>query len=423
MDAQALIQSLSGLTDLLTEPAQVVPYSLDGLVPTAVALPESEEAVATALASAAKLGAAVAPRGAGTKLGVGAPPKRLDLVLCTTRLHKVIEYEPADLTVTVQAGALLTDLQALLAEHGQMLPLDPPFAAAATLGGIVATNSMGPRRLAYGSVRDHVLGMRVALPDGRLIRSGGRVVKNVAGYDMNKLFIGSLGTLGVICEITFKVRPQTPARQTLLAGFASPAAALGCAEVLLASELTPCAVVVLGEAVAARLGVPGPVTLAVGLEESATNVHLQTDRVRQEVGQAGGQVAEPLLGDAEAAFWHGVTNYADISGATLVCKVNTTLVGLATEFGRSAANAIAYAGSGQVYLFSSAADADALARTATAWLSPAVGTAVIERAPVQVRRRLPVWGDPGAGWPLMANLKHSFDPSGVMNPGRFIGGL
>lgn len=426
MGVDALLRELADRTEVQTDPAQTLACAMDGEVPAAVVLPEDEEAVAAVLAAAARHGAAVAPRGAGTKADLGAPPARVDLVLSTARLNRLVEYEPADLTVTVQAGMPLAALQAVLARHGQMLAVDPPRAGAATVGGVVAANAMGPRRLAYGSIRDLVVGMRVALPDGRRIRCGGRVVKNVAGYDMNKLFIGSLGTLGVITEVTCKVRPLPEAAETLLAGFGDLGAALGCAEALLNSELLPAAVVVLSPGAARRLEAPGPYALAVALEESPANVRYQADRIWPEVARAGGRAAGALAGAAEAGFWEGVRNYGDRSGAALCCKVNTVISGLEGEFRKAdtaAADAVAYVGTGHVYLYAPAGDEAEMERTAAAWLRPAEGTAVLERAPAPIRRRLPVWGDPGPAFPFMAGLKRTFDPGGVLNPGRFVGGL
>src|SRR6266498_4107469 len=139
------------------------------------------------------------------------PPRRVDLALLTTGLNHIVEYEPADLTVTVEAGMRFADLQAALGEHGQFLALDPAVDSNATIGGIIATNASGPLRFSFGSARDLVIGTRVANPDGSLTRAGGRVVKNVAGYDLNKLHIGGLGTLGVIVELSFKLAPIPPA--------------------------------------------------------------------------------------------------------------------------------------------------------------------------------------------------------------------
>src|ERR687883_1494657 len=147
------------------------------------------------------------------------PPRRLDQIIETTGLNRVVEYEPADLTVTVEAGMRFAELQQRLAEEGQFLALDPPAAEGATIGGVIATNASGPLRFAYGTARDLVIGTRVANPDGTLTRAGGRVVKNVAGYDLTKLYIGSLGTLGVIVELSFKLAPIPPVLSTVVGSF------------------------------------------------------------------------------------------------------------------------------------------------------------------------------------------------------------
>lgn len=413
MNKEALIRELSGM----------VPIQWEAGLP--VARPAAAEEAARALTVAGRTGLAVAPRGGGSKAGLGAPPVRIDLVLSTEQLIGVVEYEPADLTVTVRAGTRFADLQESLRQHGQMLPLDPPCADRATVGGIVAANSMGPKRLAYGSVRDLVLGLRVALADGRVIRTGGRVVKNVAGYDMNKLFVGSLGTLGLITEVTLRVRPLPEAAETVLAVFPAAEGALACAEALLNCELLPVAVVVLSPGPARRLADASPYLLAVALEESPTNVSYQADRVGQAVTRAGGQVLGALAGESEHAFWAGVRNYR----ADLCCRVNTVMSDLAREFSRTelAGNletgAIAWVGTGQVCLYAGSGPVEALERAATAWMRPASGTAVLETAPEAIRGRAQVWTDPGPAFRLMVGIKRTFDPAGILNPGRFVGGL
>ena len=170
-------------------------------------------------------------------MAAGGIPQRYDVALDTTRLNRIVEHVAEDLTVVVQAGARLQDLQDHLARRGQYLPLDPPLPDRATIGGVLASNAGGPWRHAHGWPRDWLLGMKVALPDGSLVKSGGRVVKNVAGYDMSKLFVGSFGTLGVIVEAAFKVVPLPPARATAIAFFASPSTAVRAALALHARNL------------------------------------------------------------------------------------------------------------------------------------------------------------------------------------------
>ena len=195
--------------------------AFDGAMPGAVAYPSSLEEAAGLLGLASRSGAQVAIRGAGTKLGLGYPPGRVDLLLVTTRMNRIVEYEPANLTVTVDAGLSLATLQETLSSRGQWLPIDPPYADQATIGGILATNASGPSRMAYGGARDLLLGSAVATSDGRISKSGGRVVKNVAGYDLNKLWIGSLGTLALIGEVTFKLSPLPASRGMAVASFDS----------------------------------------------------------------------------------------------------------------------------------------------------------------------------------------------------------
>jgi len=190
-------------------------YAVDGIVPQAVALPGTVEEVAEVMRLAHREGAAVIPWGGGTGMGLGNLPRRYDIALSLTRLNAVVEHEPADLTATVLAGRTLADLQDHLSSVGQFLPLDPPSPAEATIGGILAANAAGPARHAHGTARDLVLGLRFVQADGRVIKAGGKVVKNVAGYDMCRLLIGSLGTLGIIVEACFRLTPLPKAQLTL----------------------------------------------------------------------------------------------------------------------------------------------------------------------------------------------------------------
>src|SRR5258708_6536249 len=212
---------------------------IDVMSSVARVTPASREELAEALHAADSRGQAVAPVGAGTQLDLGMPPSRLDLVIETTRVNKVVEYEPADLTVTVEAGLRFADLQKQLAEQGQFLALDPPAAPGATIGGLIATNASGPLRFAYGTARDLVIGTRVANPDGTVTHAGGRVVKNVAGYDLNKLYIGSLGTLGIIVPLSLKLAPVPPATHTIVGPCADVKAAPALINAVVQSPLSP----------------------------------------------------------------------------------------------------------------------------------------------------------------------------------------
>jgi glycolate oxidase FAD binding subunit len=401
-------------------------YAIDGIVPNAVALPSSEAEVAAVLREAARAEMVVVPWGAGTKQDLGRPLERVDLVLSLEKLDRVVDYVPADMTVTVEAGMRFAELQALTARHGQTVPLDPPRAAGATIGGIVSAAASGPRRMAYGGVRDFLLGARVALPDGRVIKAGGKVVKNVAGYDMPKLFAGALGTLGVITEVSLKLRPLPADTRTLLFGFAELGAAMAAAEAILNSELLPAAMAVLTPEVARRLEAPGPVSLTIALEETAENNIYQADRISQMLSAEAAPVA--LGGEAESDFWDRLRNYGDRFGADFRMRVNTVIGDLGQQLqdclrspGPVKFEAVAYVPSGtaMLYGFANGCQADTVAKAVQARM--AGGSAVLESAPVALRRQVDVWGPARPEWKIVEGIRATFDPGRILNRGRFVG--
>ncbi|MDE0207896.1 MAG: FAD-binding oxidoreductase, partial [Candidatus Tectomicrobia bacterium] len=207
------LQSVVDQKQILTD-AAAAPYAVDDVAPGLVAFPEDEEQLSDVLRLAGEHDATVFPRGGGSHLPLGAAPERVDVVLSLERLRRQLAYEPGDMTTTVQAGMPLGELQDVLKAEGQFVALDPPATAATTIGGVIAVNASGPRRLLYGTARDVVLGLGVAGADGTRSKAGGRVVKNVTGYDLTKLYIGSLGTLAVVHELTFKVHPLPPGEET-----------------------------------------------------------------------------------------------------------------------------------------------------------------------------------------------------------------
>ncbi|HUF47971.1 MAG TPA: FAD-binding oxidoreductase, partial [Vicinamibacterales bacterium] len=291
------------MTTTLDRPA--TSYAIAGKTPGAVARPLTPEEVAAAVEHATAERRTVVPWGAGTKQGFGNAPRRYDVALDLTALDAVLEYEPADLVVTAQAGIRLAALQRRLAEAGQFLALDPPFAERATLGGTLATNASGPSRLLYGTARDLVLGMKVATPEGVLVKSGGKVVKNVVGYDLNKLHIGGLGTAGVMVEVTLKVHPRPAAEATLDAVFDDLGAAHGAATRIAGSVLYPRAV-----------------DLVRGVDTSPAGWHVLTwgagspatvERQMRDAGawcrDAGAAQAGVRDGAAHAALWSRVREF------------------------------------------------------------------------------------------------------------------
>ena len=250
------LSTLVGASHVLTG-VDCSPFAVDGRTPEAVVLPGSKEEVAAVLAVAGEAEIPVTPWGGGTKMGIGSPPARPGLVLSLRRLDRLLEHEPGDLTATAQAGMGLTAFQAALGARGQWLSLDPPYADRATLGGILATSAAGPRRHLYGTARDLLIGLTLVLADGAVVRGGGKVVKNVAGYDLPKLAIGSFGTLGVIVDATFKLRPRPEADRLAVIGFERLKDAGQAARAVMGSDLIPSAVELLDREALGALGGAG----------------------------------------------------------------------------------------------------------------------------------------------------------------------
>ena len=393
-----------------------------------VARPGSAEELAEVVRQADDRGLAVAPIGGGTQLDLGNPPARLDLLVETTSLNRVVEYEPADLTITVEAGIRFTDLQATLGQEGQMLALDPLAAPEATIGGLVATNASGPLRFAHGTARDLVIGSRVANPDGALTRAGGRVVKNVAGYDLNKLHIGALGTLGVLVELSFKLAPIPPASATVAGQFRELESVRQLLNVVVHSPLSPLAVELLGRGAleAAGLSRQTAVVLRVGGYPEA--VQRQVRDLNALVQKHGG---EPV--DATDATWDALKRMQlAAQRKEVVLKVAvpiaelTVVVDLLEQQLKGFESAVwAHAGSGVAYAAcDTAPEADTvleLRRQVVALGSNA--SLVVQRCPTVLKSSVDVWGDPGPSLGLMKALKAKLDPRGTLNPGRYVGGI
>jgi glycolate oxidase FAD binding subunit len=403
---------------------------VDGVRPELVAEPGTVEEVAAVLRAAGAAGLRVVVRGGGTKLGWGAPPAAVDLVLSTTRLDRVLEHAAGDLVVVAQAGVRLGELQRRLARAGQTLALDPPEAGA-TLGGVVAAAASGPRRLRYGTARDLLIGSTVVLPDGTVARSGGRVVKNVAGYDLGKLLTGSFGTLAVLVEVIFRLHPLPAAGGMAVAEVATPAQAGRCVLALLASGLVPSAV---------ELDWPdaaGPGTLSVLVEGVAPGVEAQTAEAARLLGEhARARVLEPGGVDAAVATL-GALPWTEGPAADGALGVKVTCVPSALPDALTAlwevagarhldARVRAHAAVGVLRAALRGGDAATQAAFVTDLrdrLSFGGAGLVVQEAPAEVKRAVDVWGPAGDALDLMRRVKRQFDPSGVLSPGRFVGGI
>ncbi len=326
--------------------------------------------------------------------------------ISTRALTRVRKYEPGDLTVSVEAGMRYTELAALLAEHGQMLPLDPPFADESTVGGVVAANLSGPRRRLYGTARDFVIGMRLATVEGKLVETGGMVVKNVAGLDISKLLIGSFGTLAAMVSVNFKLAPAPPETRSFAFELNTLEEALLRRDAILASVLQPSSIDLLSPEAARRTGLDGFVlALHAGGNQGVIG------RYTREL--AGARVLE---GEEEAAFWTAVREFtprflADTpSGVVVRTPVAVSRMGSVVPPGHSA---VARAGSGVVYSYFENVAA------AAEWLKGKRG--VIEFAPESDKDGLDLWSAPSGDFELMERLKRLFDPENLLNRGRLYG--
>jgi glycolate oxidase FAD binding subunit len=434
VSAESAVSAAAGW--IKPNPPNVEHLSILGLVPRFHAAPATVADLAATLRQAADQGLAVSPVGAGTKLGLGNHPTRYDLALETTKLAGVLEYRPDDLVAVALAGTTLADIQALLAEHGQWLALDPPHAAAATLGGILAANDSGPHRLRYGTAKDLVLGMQVAYADGTLARSGAKVVKSVAGYDMHKMHVGALGTLGVIVEVGLRLHPLPAERRVLACRAASnfPAwsAMADTVRDLLRLPLGLGGLEALNRSAIKRLDkeLPESDLLLVLCEGHARVVGRQADEVRRAAGLAGLTVEEVTGGDQAGLLGAALAEIrAPRSGDETIFKLTVplgdTLAAQAElEAALPEADLVSHAGSGVVHAIGTIPPSDVPGVTASlrAQALGRQGHLVVRHRPLTVHAGLDVWG-PVSAPRLVRGLKQALDPGGVLNPGRFVEGL
>ncbi|MYI93032.1 FAD-binding oxidoreductase, partial [Candidatus Poribacteria bacterium] len=277
---------------------QVTGYTVDDILPKVVIVPADKSEMQDVLRIASERNVSVIPAGSGSKLSIGNVVPEIGIVMSTKRLNKVIEYEPADLTVTVESGIRLSDLQKELAVHRQYLPLNPPYADNCTIGGIVATNSSGPLRLQHGTARNLVLGLHVMLANGTVVKSGGKVVKNVAGYDLNKLYIGSYGTLGIITEVSLKLSPIPPHETIFSAQYDTIQKAIHDGLSIVSSQVLPSYVVLMTECAVNGLSEQDP-TLFVGFGGEAGTVSWQLDSTQSQMEQNGAKSVHIIEGESQ----------------------------------------------------------------------------------------------------------------------------
>jgi len=381
--------------------------------------PATPGELAEALGHAATRRESIRLEGAGSKRRMGGPVEPAACEITTCALKRLLEYEPRDLTISVEAGMPWRELMRLTAENRQILPLDPPFANEATVGGVIATNGSGPRRRLYGTARDLVIGMKFATLEGKMVQSGGMVVKNVAGLDTQKALIGSFGTLAAIAAVNFRLAPLPEASRTFLIGCRSAAECAAARDRILTSVLQPTALDVLNPAAVRLCGLNAvglhDFVLAVGAGASAAVLA----RYGREL--AG---AQALDGQPEQAFWTMIREFACVwvNGFPMraIVRVGHPMRALADVLNSAPGACVARAGNGVSYLAFDSPQALGewmLATAAKEW------TRVVEWSGDKVRATVELWPDCGGDFTVMERLKLLFDPQRRLNAGRLYGRL
>lgn len=411
--------------------------SIDNFGPLPILRPQSVAEIGDIVRRAAAENQAIYPISGRTLLNIGLPPVRPGVAVDLRSLSQVLDYPARDMTVTVQAGITLAQLQALLAKENQRLPIDVPNAERATLGGVLAANVSGPRRFGCGTLRDYVIGITTVNDQGQQVKAGGHVVKNVAGYDMCKLHIGALGTLGIISQVTLKLRPLPEC--TSLVTFGCETAALDrLLDQLHATRTRPVCLDVLNQPAARflvrdyRINLPeAPWVIVVGFEDNSPAVGWQVRQLIQEFTAGDIQGLEARAGAACEPLWRGlIENTAN--GQRLTFKANL-LASVVAGFCRQAESLSesmrlhAHAGSGIVY---GHIDGDltlphvaAMLKELTEMAVRAEGNLVVPRCPLEWKRELPIWGRERGDFWLMRQIKDKLDPQNLFNPGRFLAGI
>ncbi len=449
------IADIVGARNIITEPQEISAYAVDGVEPQIAARPATAQEVAELVEFAVAENLAVIPVGARTKLGIGMPPARYDLAIDMMRLDRVISYDPGDLTLSVEPGIRLSRLADALAEHNQFLPLAVPFYDRATVGGTLASGVDSPLRQAYGTARDFVLGMEFVVGEGALTKSGGRVVKNVSGYDLHKLMLGAIGSLGVITRVNFKTFPLPSSERLFVASLASSDEALSLRQKIIASPISPSTLEILSPKMAtllfpaelksAALDAARPSgsewLLTAGISGSNNVLDRCSNDLRQMADQCAAKQVAFLSGSDRERLWarlrEAIPLAVQSSPAAIVLKITAlpsdvrgVLYFLASESDRYNVRAAALIrGAGVIYWAILPDSAEALKEKAVVRQEILQAgdrhdfRATVLACPPELKRELNIWGTPREDFLLMQRVKRAFDPHNIFAPGRFVGGL
>ncbi len=444
------LKEMIGESYVIQDPDKLKTYAIDGKKPKAVVTPGTIDEVSRVVALANQQRFAILPRGNGTKMEMGGIPKKADIVLSTGRLNRITDRDCENLTLSAECGLTLGEVQRELAKvgRGYFLPLDPPFTEKATLGGIVATNSSGPKRLLYGTARDMIIGMKAVFPNGDVVVSGGKTVKNVSGYDMCKLLIGSFGTLGILCEMTFKLLPLPEKEATLGLSFAALEDADGFVRELRGSPFIPSSIEILNGLAARKTGYSmlpnGNYLVAIGLEGVAESIDRQVSEI-SEMGKRHGTLETVTLdSEKHQAFWTALrdfsarltdeySNVISMKSSFLISKCGEVLgsyekiaqgLGMDCAFLSHAGNGILYSHVLPGKSFRTKVDSFVeLIEKLTAEAGKNGGGLVVESSPLSIKKKVDVWGQSRSDYVVARRLKEQIDPAGILNVGRFVGGI
>jgi glycolate oxidase FAD binding subunit len=443
----ARLADLVGAEHVLTHEAELTACEVDGLRPSTVVRPGSAAEVAeiVSLASAERL--AVIPMGGRTKLGIGMPPQRYDLALDLTRMDRVLAFDASDLTLRVEPGVRFAYLEKELTAKRQFLPLAPAFAGRATLGGMIAANADSPLRYAYGSARDQLLGMEFVTGAGVAAKSGGRVVKNVTGYDLHQILAGSLGTLAVITRLNFRTLPLPPQQRMFVTTFARGEGALEFCRAVRKSQLQPILLEAFDPSTAKVFrSVRTPLdrwSVALGAAGDSAVITRYEQDLSRTAQQAHADDFASFDGADRDTLFTALQEFPQLvleayPGAAIfrVAILPGAMADLLRETQKlherhQVETAILVRAVGVVYVALLAADGDArmaarLPAACRELMQACLGMGarpMIERCPVALKRGMSVWPPPGSDQALAEKLKQLFDPHGVLAPGRFLGGL
>ncbi len=415
------LESIIGRDHVTVEPSLII----DGLKPPFIIKPGSASEVVECLAVCSDADRAVVPAGLMTWLESGNPLYRADVVLSLERMSRIIEYSPPDLTAVVEAGLTIGEFNSAARAANQWLPLDPPGATSATFGAIAACASSGPLRFGFGTPRDYVIGLRLAHAGGIESRSGGKVVKNVAGYDMNKLYVGSYGTLAVITELTVKLRPVPESDQTVLVISKNEDSLRAIGLNLLASEAQPASIYFTRDISLNVSEAEGRSAVITRFLDNEQAVRHQTNLLEQLVGSRG--IAISLNNTHAGQVWKSIADCDQQSANSLKLSVPVSKTTRFLDKVLSEADSVITAdlGAGIIRVGFDADDRNIIeiTRGLRAEAVTAGGSLFVERAATAVRREADAWGEVGATGAIMRSIKARFDPKSLLSPGRFVSGI